>query len=184
LTQSELTLLTVTVLLAAALLLAVWAVIRWRRSINRDLKKLLRAVSTDTLVDFVIPDGAGGEIHIDHLLLTPRGLMLLETKDMQGAVFAGDRMDLWSATFRGTRLTFNNPIPVLQERAAAISLLAPGVPIDCRVLFVSDATFPKGHPAVVSTIPALLDEYGSAGSDEPQDFNAHWQAIKSAAHAG
>ena len=88
-TQSELTLLTVTVLLAAALLLAVWAVIRWRRSINRDLKKLLRAVSTDTLVDFVIPDGAGGEIHIDHLLLTPRGLMLLETKDMQGAVFAG-----------------------------------------------------------------------------------------------
>lgn len=180
-TQTTLTTLAIATLVSAALVIGVWAFVRWRRSVNKDLKKLLHAVSSDTLVDFIIPNGTGGEIHIDHLLLTPHGLILLETKDMQGAVFAGDRMNTWSATLSGARLTFNNPIPMLQERAAAVSLLAPGVPIESRVLFVNEVTFPKGHPSVVSTVPALIEEYGSADLGEPHDFSAHWQAIKSAA---
>ena len=175
--------LAIVVLASATLAIGVWAFVRWQRSVNKDLKKLLRVVSSDTLADFVIPNGMGGEIHIDHLLLTPHGLMLLETKDMQGAVFAGDRMDTWSATLKGVRLTFDNPIPMLQDRAAAVSLLAPGVPIESRVLFVNDVTFPKGHPSIVSTVPALLEEYDNAELGEPQDFSAHWQAIKAAAVA-
>jgi len=179
--QTTLTTLAIATLVSAALGIGVWAFVRWRRSLKKNLKKLLRAVSSDTLVDFVIPNGTGGEIHIDHLLLTGYGLILLETKDMQGTVFAGDRMDTWSATLKGARLTFNNPIPMLQERAAAISLLAPGVPLESRVLFVNEVTFPKGHPTVVSTVPALIEEYSSADFGEPHDFSAHWQAIKSVA---
>lgn len=179
--MTTLTLIAVATLISAAFAIGVWAFVRWRRSVNKDLRKLLRAVSSDTLVDFIIPNGTGGEIHVDHLLLTPHGLILLETKDMQGAVFAGDRMDTWSATLSGARLTFNNPVPMLQERTAAVSLLAPGVPIESRVLFVNDVTFPKGHPSVVSTVPALIEEYGSAELGEPQDFTAQWRAIKSEA---
>lgn len=181
-TQAGLAMIAVMVLAISAVAIAIWAFRRWRGSADRDLHRVLRTMSSDMLVDFVIPDGVGGEIHIDHLLLTPHGLILLETKDMQGAVFAGDRMDTWSATYRGERLTFNNPISMLQERAAAITRMAPGVPIESRVLFTNEATFPKGHPPAVATVSGLIEEYRSVElRDERHDFSAQWEMIESAA---
>ena len=172
----------VTMLVISILLVAIWAFVRWRRSQNTELQRLLRTVSQEALINFFIPDGAGGEIHIDHLLLTQHGLMLLETKDIQGDVFAGDRMDTWSANHQGTRFTFNNPIPMLQARSAAVSSLVPGVPLESRVVFINQATFPKGHPATVSTVATLIEEYSSVDAAEDQtDFSDHWQTIKSAA---
>jgi nuclease-like protein len=172
----------VAVLGVLVLALGVWFYIRWRRSPGRALQRLVRSVSLDTLTNFYIPDGAGGEIHIDQLLLTPYGLMLLETKDMQGTVFAGERMDSWSATHNGARITFDNPIPMLQERAVAISLLAPGIPIESRVLFTDQAIFPKGHPAAVATLDSLKAELDTLNPDpEVQNLDGAWQAIRAAA---
>lgn len=172
----------ISVIAAAVFTLVVIAVVRRRRGRNRELQRLMRTVSDDALIDFIIPNGDGGEIHIDHLLLTGQGLILLDTKDMAGAVFAGDRMDTWSATHAGIRMTFSNPIPQLQDRAAAISLLVPNVPIDSRVLFINDATFPKGHPEQVSTVQALIDDYHRETEDQSaQDFSSAWQTIKAAA---
>lgn len=162
--------------------IAILAFVLWRRARNKPLRKLMRTVSDDSLVNFVIPDGLGGHIHIDHLLLTAHGLLLLETRDTQGTIFAGDRMDLWSATHQGTRFTFDNPIPMMEQRSAAVSLLAPDVPIEARVLFIADATFPKGHPSAVSTVPGLIEEFRSLKSrGESHNFSRHWQTIKSAA---
>ncbi len=172
----------ISVIAAVVFTLVVIAMVRRRRGRNRELQRLMRTVSDDALIDFIIPNGDGGEIHIDHLLLTGQGLILLDTKDMAGAVFAGDRMDTWSATHAGIRMTFSNPIPQLQDRAAAISLLAPNVPIDSRVLFINDATFPKGHPEQVSTVQALIDDYHRETEDQSaQDFSSAWQTIKAAA---
>ncbi len=159
-----------------------WAIIRWRRLHKDTLRRRLRDISHDVLVNFFVPDGNGGEIHIDHLLLTDRGLVLLETNDLSGAVFAGNRLDTWSAVSAIGRTTFENPISRLQDRTAAISFLAPGVPVAAKVLFVNEATFPKGHPASVVTIPVLLEEYASdAAGAEVRMFNKQWGAIKAAA---
>jgi hypothetical protein len=159
-----------------------WAIIRWRRVHKDKLRRRLRDISQDVLVNFFVPDGNGGEIHIDHLLLTDQGLVLLETNDLSGVVFAGNRLDTWSAVSEIGRITFDNPISRLQDRTAAISFLAPGVPIAAKVLFVNEATFPKGHPASVVTIPVLLEEYASDASGvEVSMFNKQWDAIKTAA---
>ena len=179
-TQTELT--TIALALLAVAVLGIWLIVRWRRSSSSDLQTMLGLVSLDYLIDFIIPDGNGGEIHIDHLLLTPGGFLLLDTKDVQGAVFAGDRMDTWSATHQGVRLTFDNPIPILQERAAAISLIAPAVPLEYRILFVNQATFPKGHPPAVATMPGILEEFQSIDTAaDVSVFDAQWQVLKSAA---
>jgi hypothetical protein len=179
LTQTELAYITTTLLAIAAIAAAIWWIVRWRSAVNRELQRLLKTVSEDTLIDFVIPNGAGGEIHIDHLLLTSHGLILLDTKDMVGSIFAGDQLDTWSATHLGARMTFNNPIPLLEERTAALKLLAPQVPIESRVLFTHQATFPKGHPEQVSTVQALIDDYGKVTQEtETHDFSREWQNIK------
>jgi hypothetical protein len=183
LTQTELMIIAAGLLLTITLTGVGWGLVRWRRLRNKNLRRRLRGISHDVLVDFFIPDGNGGEIHIDHLLLTSQGLMLLETKDMAGTVFAGDRLDTWSATSEIGRVTFDNPIPRLQDRTAAISSLAPGVPIESKVLFVNPATFPKGHPSAVVTVTALLEEYATEHSaDETSPFGGQWETIKAAAN--
>jgi hypothetical protein len=179
LTQTELAYITTTLLAVAVIAVAIWWIVRWRSAVNRELQRLLKTVSQDTLIDFIIPNGAGGEIHIDHLLLTSHGLILLDTKDMAGAVFAGEQLDTWSATLLGARMTFNNPIPLLEERTAALRLLAPQVPIESRVLFTNQATFPKGHPEQVATVQALIDDYHEVTQAmEAHDFSREWQNIK------
>ena len=176
------TLIAAVLLTIVVIALATAWVVRWRHGTNQELQRLVRTVSNDALIDFIIPDGTGGEIHIDHLLLTSHGFILLDTKDMSGSVFAGDRMDTWSATHAGIRMTFSNPIPPLQDRAAAISLLAPNVPIESRVLFINDATFPKGHPEQVSTVQALIDDYQQMIDGHSEgDFQDQWMSIKTAA---
>ncbi|MDA1075514.1 MAG: NERD domain-containing protein [Proteobacteria bacterium] len=176
--ESTLTTFAGAVLAIILLVVALWLFVRWRRNANNDFKRLIRLVSIDRLENVVIPDGVGGEIHLDHLLLTPHGLLLLETRDTQGAIFAGDRLDIWTATSDTARVTFDNPIPILQERAAAIGFLVTGVPIEARVLFVNQVTFPKGHPAEVSTISALMDEYASIRpGTRPRDFSEQWRTL-------
>lgn len=167
------------VLVGALVLVAcAWGVVRWRRG-NDNLQRLLKAIGGEVISNCFIPDGTGEEIHIDHLLLTPYGLILLDIKDVQGMVFAGELMDSWSATHTGARITFDNPIPALQARTAALALLAPGVPIEARVLFINDVEFPKGHPDRVVTVASLLEEYRACAAGAPSDdYGARWQEIK------
>lgn len=161
-------------------------VIRWHRSIHRRLRRVVRSMSRDALVDVFIPDGLGGEIHIDHLLLTARGLLVMEVKDVRGAVFAGEKMDLWTAIQPNNRFTFDNPLTPMQDRVAAVTLLAPGVPIESLIVFTPAAEFPKGHPDKVTTLDKLLDHYTNHFADGQSDdtvFTAKWDQIKAVASA-
>jgi len=178
---------------AIVVAVALAAIVAWwlrRRYLApaRVLARRLRAISADMLVNVIIPDGMGGEIHVDHLLLTADGLLLLDFKDVRGTVFAGAQLDTWTAMEPGSRITFDNPIPVLQDRIAAVSRLAPDVPIHAQVVFEKDAEFPKGHPPTVITFDALYealaakpDEGRRAAADV---FGTQWAQIKAAAASG
>ncbi len=159
--------------------------VRIRRQQNSGLNLLLRELSEETLSNCFIPDGVGGEIHIDYLLLTKHGLLLLETQDFSGLIFAGDRLDTWSATSKQGRITFENPIPVLQQRATAVALLSQDAPLEARVLFTNTVTFPKGHPKAVSTVAGLLDEFNGieTGRQAAADASLYtaWDNIKAKA---
>ena len=58
------------------------------------------------ILDLTIPDGMGGSIHIDMILLTDRGVIAIEMRDLDGVVFAGERLDVWSAMHDGRRFSF------------------------------------------------------------------------------
>ncbi len=167
------------VLIVAAVAVVLYGLLKRRRSPQYQFDRFVRALGGDAIVNHFIPDGAGGEIHIDRLVMTPFGLVLVDTKDMHGAVFAGDRMNEWTVTFEGRRLVFENPIPQLQERAAALALLARNVPIEARVLFTDGATFPKGHPEQVATVTEFLASYQQATQHMgATDYAQQWQQVK------
>jgi len=164
--------------------LLIWLFRRYRSPAHQ-IHRLIRSMSVDALINVFIPDGMNGEIHIDHLLLTPQGVLLLEFKDLRGAVFAGDKLDLWTAGEQGSRFTFENPLPHLQERVAAVVGLAPGIPIDSRVVITGAATFPKGHPDTVTTLESLQEEYPPVRANRDRapvdEIASQWELIKAAA---
>ncbi len=70
---------------AAALGFALSWVWRWYRkySARKALRAAVTAASSDHLVDMLVPDGMGGGFHVDFLLLTRRGVLVIDLRDVQ-----------------------------------------------------------------------------------------------------
>lgn len=156
----------------AFLLAGAWLGRRYwlRRRRQREKAARLDGICHRRLASVLIPDGNGGQLHLDHLLLLPKGLLVLAERDLPGVVFGSQLMDEWALmpTGRGARLTFANPLRPLYDRIAAVGALAgEGVVVEGRVLFTDATEFPKGHPPLVlreSELPgafAAVDRKGS-----------------------
>lgn len=166
--------------LAAALLLAV--LIFLRRRGRFDLDRLLRDVGVDSLHDIVLPDRMGGEIHLQHLLLTAKGLVVLDVKTVRGTVYGGDRLDEWTVIDHARRFTIPNPQPALYDRVAALRAVAKDMPVTGYILFLDYADFSKGRPTDVIFPDELQTRYRKPEKAElerlMEAFYPHWERVQ------
>ena len=103
------------------------------------------------LNDVLLPSG-GGTAQIDHILVSPGGVFVIETKDMNGWIFASPGQRRWTQTYmadrwsrmvgiKSKRFSFYNPL--LQNEGHAKALVKLGVvdPREIRpvAVFVGDA---------------------------------------------
>jgi hypothetical protein len=130
-----------------------------RRSRRRNLLARLERVAYGAAHQVLVPDGMGGFIHIDHLLLTPRGVLVLDTRRVTGLIFGGDQMSDWTVMGRGHRYTFDNPQPALYDRIAAVKALVGEVPVEGRLLFSNVGKFTKGMPKWVVMLDGIEVEF-------------------------
>jgi len=163
------------------LLLLLWLLYRFVKGRGSKLDKVLREVAYERVHDLVLPNGDDGEILIDQLVLTSQGLLILEVKDVQGAVFGSDKMQDWTVIASDRRYTFPNPQHGLYDRIAAVRAVVRQVPVAGRVLFLDGAEFNKGMPGLVATLDQLLDEFGEknkkAARVKVEAFMPHWELI-------
>ena len=129
----------------------------------------------------LVPDGMGGFIHIDHLMLTPRGVLLLDTRRVAGLIFGGDQMSEWTVMGR-RRYTFDNPQPALYDRVAAVKALVGDVPVEGRLVFSNVGRFTKGKPKYVTMLDGMELEFPAAdrtqtGFPEYAAYAAAWQRL-------
>ena len=96
-----------------------WRWYRQRRA-RRALVAAVAAVGSDHLVDVLVPDGMGSSFHLDFVLRTPRGAVVLDLRDVRGNVFGGDQMNEWTVMDGPQRYTFVNPQSSLYDRIAAV----------------------------------------------------------------
>jgi hypothetical protein len=175
-------------LLLVALLLALLAVYQRRYRKARRLKKVFNAIGYDRVDELVIPNSDEGEIQIDHLLLTAEGLLIVDIKDVDGAVFGSDKMQDWTVIADEHRFTFSNPQHALYDRIAAVREIVRQVPVTGRVLFLDGAEFKKGVPGLVCTLDSMLSEFSEAdravGKSKIEAFIPHWDLIRDKALSG
>ena len=150
---------------AVLVLLATLGVLAWRRHVAaRALLDKIESVAAAHLRDVLLPDGSGGWFHVDFLLLTAMGLLVIDLRDLPGLIFGSEQMTEWTVMQKHRRFTFPNPLGPLYDRMAVVrSLAGEGVPVDGRVVFMDRATFPKGHPPAVTRLTSLVSEVPALG---------------------
>jgi Nuclease-related domain len=157
---------------------------RWYRQ-YRDRKALHAAVTggaSDHLVDALVPDGMGGGYHVDFLLLTLRGVVVIDLRDVQGNIFGGDQMAEWTVMDGARRFTFTNPQSALYDRIAAVKAVAGDVPVEGRIVFTRRGRFPKGLPKWTLMLDGLRAEFPVNEFSVPPDsagrFGEAWQRLR------
>jgi len=166
------------------LLLGVGLLQWWRRRGGPGLAHALESVAIDRLRDVLLPDGMGGQIQIEHLLLTGKGLIVIDVKAFDGAIFAGERMAEWTVIGKKGRFTFPNPLGTLYDRVAALRQIVRDVPVAGFVLFGGGADFSKGRPRDVLLPADLLARYPRPDHADLERllvaFAPHWDRVKAA----
>jgi hypothetical protein len=144
----------------ALIALAVWIFLKireYRR--RRGIDALISSVGYEMLKNVLLPNGNGGQIHLNYVLLTQRGVLVADLLDLPGAVFGGEQMLEWTAIGKKRRYTFANPQHALYDRMAAVKQLIGDVPVEGRVIFTVRSSFPKGKPRNVLRIDDLADDF-------------------------
>jgi hypothetical protein len=163
------------------LLLLLLLVYRRRRGRARSFESVLDAIAFERICDLVVPNADEGEIQIDHLVLTSEGLLVIDVKEVSGAVFGSDKMQDWTVISKDRRFTFSNPQPALYDRIAAVRQIVREVPVAGRILFLDGAEFTKGVPGLVCGLDQLLEEFGEkdnvAANVKIDAFRPHWDLI-------
>jgi hypothetical protein len=169
--------------LVAAVVYYARDLLRQRRA-RRAIDNVISSVAFEELRNVLLPTGTGEQVHVNYLLLTQRGLLVIDLFDVAGMIFAGEKMEQWSVFGPKRHFTFTNPLPMLYDRMAAVRHLAGEVPVEGRIVFSMRGEFPKGRPETVLRLDALQDEFpvvertagGAAAAFAPV-----WEQIKQAA---
>jgi hypothetical protein len=158
---------------------------RWYRARTQRLALVARitSIALDHARDVLIEDGNGGLIHVDYVLLTPRGVLVLDVRDVAGNVFGSDQMSEWTVMDGTQRFTFINPQGALYDRVAAVKAVATQVPVEGRIVFTRRAVFPKGMPRFTAGIDSFLSEFPlgepATAARVAESFMPAWERLKS-----
>ncbi|MDE5871280.1 MAG: NERD domain-containing protein, partial [Muribaculaceae bacterium] len=106
--------------------LSVWAVVWWRRGKARRsgkrgekmvAKELARLRKKDYIIinDLMLPTSNGRTSQIDHVVVSTRGIFVIETKNHAGRISGGEHAQYWQQHLSSQSRTFYNPL--LQNRS-------------------------------------------------------------------
>ena len=151
---------------------------------RRDARRVARVTSgaADYLRNVLVPDGNGGDFHLDFVLLTSRGVVIIDMRDIPGNVFGGDQMTDWTIMDGPRRSAFVNPQSGLYDRIASVKAIANDVPVEGRIVFTKRAKFPKGLPRFTVMLDSVAAEFPRLGAAELEiavaKYRPGWARIK------
>ena len=154
---------------------------------RRDARRVARVTSgaADFLRNVLVPDGNGGDYHLDFVLLTSRGVVIIDMRDIIGNVFGGDQMTDWTLIEGARRTTFVNPQSGLYDRIASVKAIATDTPVEGRIVFTKRAKFPKGLPRFTVMLDSVSAEFPRLGAAEldiaVSKYRPGWQRLKEVA---
>jgi len=146
------------------------------------IRSALAKRSKDILHDFILPGAYGGLAKIDHAVLTPGGILCIQTKHFNGIVFGGEDEAQWTNVDGVHRRRFLNPLIQNEGRTRAIQKVVPDVPVENLVIFTGSVEFTSAPPKNVIHVRDLESYVAKHvfGPSKIDDWDAVWLTINSA----
>lgn len=135
------------------------------------------------LNDVIIADDRG-LTQIDHLVLTPAGIVVLETKNYGGKLYDRGRKRPWTQYIGKQQNQIHNPLDQNYRHRKALAFLVPGAPLLDFVVLAGSGRFSGVVPQGVLTISELnrkICELNALGS-VPESLQDAWHTLQPAAH--
>lgn len=158
-----------------------WAMQHYGRDGERQVGAALERLFPAVVHDVILPTARGGLTQIDHIALTPKGLLVVETKHYRGLILGAPEEPQWIQQRGRARRRFQNPCRQNYAHLKAVEALGLGVPILERVVFTDSAQFPHGRPAGVSQLATLAADLAPwrCGRVSPRLRQA-WETVQQA----
>ena len=98
----------------------------------------------------IIPS-SNGTTQIDHILVSPHGIFIVETKNKGGWIFGSEKQAKWTQSFYGKKYSFQNPLrqTFRQKKILAEFLSVDETYIHTIIYFVGDCKFKTQLPSNV-----------------------------------
>jgi hypothetical protein len=127
------------------------------RSIQRFTSRRLDGAVYHRL-DNVTLGGAGGTTQIDHVFVSVYGIFVVETKNMKGWIFGGEKHAQWTQTIFKKSSRFQNPLHQNYKHVKALEALlsVPPAVINSVVVFVGESEFKTPMPRNVIRQSGLI----------------------------
>nr|WP_319396328.1 NERD domain-containing protein [uncultured Desulfobacter sp.] len=104
-----------------------------------------------TLIRNVTLPTDDGSTQIDHVIISKYGIFVVETKNMKGWIFGGERQATWTQVIFKTKTKFQNPLRQNYKHVKTLEGLL-GLPADCFhsvIVFMGNCKFKTPMPANV-----------------------------------
>lgn len=136
---------------------------------QRQVSQVLESIGVSYIQDIILPDGIEGYTYIDYLLLTPKGIVVLDINLSQGHLFGGESVDEWTQVVNKKTYKFRNPLYDNQTKCQAVRWnisnnisentdTSENLETHGWIAFSSAGNFPKGIPDNISMIKDLNDD--------------------------
>lgn len=153
-----------------------WRPLRHLQLLRRR-QKLISGYAIARLDNVILDDGIGGHKVLEHILLTPEGLLVLLPRHCDGALFGGDKIDSWTQMVGGKSFHFENPLHQLEELLATLRYNLPGIPLEGQVLFSGRCRFPKGRPGRILLVEEMAGQEGRVDQAVVPVLDEAWQTL-------
>ncbi|EFI63576.1 MULTISPECIES: nuclease-related domain-containing protein [Comamonas] len=126
----------------------------WRgeRAVQAAIRRQLNPLIYVDMHNVTLPTADGGSTQIDHLIFSPYGLFVLETKNYQGWIFGTEKQREWTQQIFRKRSRFQNPLRQNYTHVKTLQSLLDIAPehLHSVIAFVGDCEFKTEMPAHVT----------------------------------
>jgi hypothetical protein len=119
----------------------------WRE--GHQIARVAKRLGARMLRNADIPDGMGGRIGIDFLVLATDAILVIGVKRYDGLIYGSEGIDEWTQSVHRRSYKFPNPDTYLQQQTGAVRMIVPDIPVRGLHLFSDSAVFPKDKPSNV-----------------------------------
>lgn len=126
--------------------------------VSRGLRKKLPSDQYNVINNVTLPLDDGGTTQVDHIVISPFGVFVIETKNMKGWIFGNEKQAKWTQTIYRSKYSFQNPLRQNYKHTQTLAHLLniPAEYFHSVIIFTNNAEFKTKMPANVGYLKGML----------------------------